>query len=728
MSLRRRHLTADQPIRSRRTRHSRRAAAAAAAGTCVTALVLIPAGAAFAATDLFVDPASGCSDTGGGTSGQPFCTISAAAKTAVSGDTVHVADGTYPEQVTATSGVSFVAASHNAVVLGSTSLAGAVWTATSSTAWTTPLPLSANPSQVREGGTALTKATGPGATTPGSFYWDFTNKLLYVDLGGASPTDADNLSISRTYGFSATNTTGVTITGFSVRQQNSIGVNLSGSSGATVSDVTASDAGSYGVSDSGGSHNLFRSVTATGNSSIGIRLLNTTNDTVDGGTVSNNGNHGVSAQGGSGVHITHVTATGNLKPGTRVAAGIDVSSSSLNALVEDNTSYGNDDSGIEIYTGSTGATVRRNVSYDNNDHGIDISNAANAQVLSITVVSNNSSGINVEGGSTGTTLRNNIAVDNTQIANRSHGDIRVDAQSVSGSSIDRDLVFESGGSPYAYEWNGVGYSSLNALQSATGEESKGQQADPKFADRAGRDFRLTADSPAIDSADSGVAGWANNDRLGNGPVDDPQVTDTGAGPTTYADLGAYELTNVPPPPVDAPPTAALTATPSQVTTGGSVILDASASTAGTGRTITSYRFLCGNGTTGSKLTTPTKSCTYSTAGSYTATVTVTNDLGQTAKAKAAVTVTTASKPTARLTVTPTTAHRGQAITADASASTGATSYSFKCGGQAQTAYSTSSTKTCKFWTSGTTTKKITVWVKNSAGLVSSTSKSVTVTP
>jgi serine protease len=176
------------------------------------------------------------------------------------------------------------------------------------------------------------------------------------------------------------------------------------------------------------------------------------------------------------------------------------------------------------------------------------------------------------------------------------------------------------------------------------------------------------------------------------------------------------------------PKAALTATPSQVTTGGSVTLDASASTAGTGRTITSYRFLCGNGSRAATLTTPTKSCTYSNAGSYTATVTVTDDLGQTAKANAAVTVTATSKPTARLTVSPTTARRGQAITADASASTGATSYSFKCGSQARTAYGTSSTKTCKFFTSGTTTQTITVWVKNSAGLVSSTSKSVTVTP
>ena len=70
--------------------------------------------------------------------------------------------------------------------------------------------------------------------------------------------------------------------------------------------------------------------------------------------------------------------------------------------------------------------MRRNLSYDNGDHGIDISNAANATVVSHTGVGNLASGLNVEGTSTGATLRDNIAVDNAVSTPRSKGDIRVE--------------------------------------------------------------------------------------------------------------------------------------------------------------------------------------------------------------------------------------------------------------------------------------------------------------
>jgi hypothetical protein len=40
--------------------------------------------------------------------------------------------------------------------------------------------------------------------------------------------------------------------------------------------------------------------------------------------------------------------------------------------------------------------------------------------------------------------------------------------------------------------------SLDTFRSWTGEETSGIQGDPRFVDPAGRDFRLAADSPAID--------------------------------------------------------------------------------------------------------------------------------------------------------------------------------------------------------------------------------------
>jgi hypothetical protein len=122
-----------------------------------------------------------------------------------------------------------------------------------------------------------------------------------------------------------------------------------------------------------------------------------------------NGFHGISVQGGSRAHVARDVTTGNITPGVRRAAGIDVSSGSLDALVERNVSHDNDDSGLEIYTGSAGALVRRNVTYDNGDHGIDVSASAQATVVSNTSVSNSAAGLNVEGGSTGATLRDNIS-------------------------------------------------------------------------------------------------------------------------------------------------------------------------------------------------------------------------------------------------------------------------------------------------------------------------------
>ncbi|WP_035799736.1 DUF1565 domain-containing protein [Kitasatospora mediocidica] len=62
------------------------------------------AGASAAPTDLYVNNAAGanCSDAGTGAQGAPFCTVSAAAKVVLPGQTVHVAPGQYNEQVTLT--------------------------------------------------------------------------------------------------------------------------------------------------------------------------------------------------------------------------------------------------------------------------------------------------------------------------------------------------------------------------------------------------------------------------------------------------------------------------------------------------------------------------------------------------------------------------------------------------------------------------------------------------
>jgi parallel beta-helix repeat protein len=256
-------------------------------------------------------------------------------------------------------------------------------------------------------------------------------------------------------------------------------------------------------------------------------------------------------QGSTRVTVAGVVTYRNKRLATRIATGIDVSSSSRQTLVEANLAYGNDDSGIEAYTGATGTTIRRNVVHDNGDHGIDNLAAPGSVVVANTVVGNTTAGINFEGGSSGATSRDNVTADNAVGSTRTIGEIRVDESSAPGTTLERDLVFQTSGGAL-FEWASQDYTTLAAFRIASGQELTGRAANPRFADLAGRDLHPTGPSPAIDAADTAISGWTATNRDGTAPVDDPEVANTGTGPITFADLGAYEY---------AGPAAQATATP-----------------------------------------------------------------------------------------------------------------------------------------------------------------------
>ena len=66
-------------------------------------------------------------------------------------------------------------------------------------------------------------------------------------------------------------------------------------------------------------------------------------------------------------------------------------------------------------------------------------------------------------------------------------------------------------------------------------------ADPRFVDAANDDWRLGADSPAIDAGDNAFVASGTTDLDGlPRRFDDPAVADTGAGTAPIVDLGAYE--------------------------------------------------------------------------------------------------------------------------------------------------------------------------------------------
>jgi parallel beta-helix repeat protein len=681
----------------------------------VAAMAALPASGAYASTVYVVAQQNpSCLDSGPGSASTPFCTISAAAKKSTAGDTVSVDTGTYHEQVTAPSGVTFQAASSSVRVVSTDDLSSATWAPTAGSAWTTVLGVNALPAQVFAGNTALPKAPAADQTTANTWFYVTATHTLYVDLGGRAPTTGDALEAVRSYGFLARTVTDVTVQGFTVLQPAIAGVQLDACTRCAVGNVTVQDSRTYGISDSNGTNDAIAGADVSNSGSIGIRLFGTTSSSVTSSTATANGYHGISVQGGSGAHVSGNLTTDNLTPGVRKATGIDVSAGSVDALVEDNISHDNDDSGIEIYTGSTGAVVRRNVSYDNGDHGVDISASPNATVVSNTAVGNLASGLNVEGGSTGTLLRDNVSVDNAVNTTRSKGDIRVEAGSTTGTSIDRDLVFQSDGTTALFEWDGLLYSSLAGLRSATSQEQHGLVADPAFVNRGSRDLHLGPTSPAMDAADSSVPGWAGHDQAGAAPVDQPDVTDTGAGPVTYADLGAWERTALP---LDTPPVAALTVTPSAALTGQDVLLDASASTDDHG--IVQYSFVCDTGGTTTDGASANTTCRYQAPGTYHPAVTVTDRAGHTASVSRSVTVDAAPvAPTAALTADPTTPKQNQPVQVDASGSTAGqwatiSSYRFQCGDQPPMPAQPSATATCVFADTGTHT--VSVVVTNSFG-------------
>jgi hypothetical protein len=152
--------------------------------------------------------------------------------------------------------------------------------------------------------------------------------------------------------------------------------------------------------------------------------------------------------------------------------------------------------------------------YGNVDSGIEVTGAQRAQIV------------------------NNISVDNGINSPRTSGNIRTDEDSAPTTYLDYNLLGSAG---HLIDWAGTTYTELAAFTADTGREVHGIQADPRFRAAGAGDFRLSAGSPAIDSAFSDAAGQPLTDFAGHHRVDVPGVPNTGAGSRTYDDRGAFEF-------------------------------------------------------------------------------------------------------------------------------------------------------------------------------------------
>jgi parallel beta-helix repeat protein len=388
---------------------------------------------------------------------------------------------------------------------------------------------------------------------------------------------------------------------------------------------------------------------ASGATATGITLSATSVSSVTKNTANSNNGHGIALTGASTADtVADNEASFNAEGWRRNANGIMVTAAG-NAVLRNNT-HDNEDSGIQFYTGGDNNLAASNLTYNNGDHGIDDLNVTGGRLIGNTVFRNCTTGINVEGSSGNYTIINNIAVDNAVYpayagiaCSRRAGNIGIWDSAPPSTTVDHNLVsLSTPGKMYVFKNS---YTSLAAMQAATGQEGGGVQADPKFVNRAAWDLRISGGSAAIDRGDSGASGAQDADILRNPRVDDPDTANTfAAGPRRYDDLGAHEF-QPEPTPATVPPTARLTLSPASGTAPVQVSADASTSTDPQGQTM-SYVFDFGDGSSTGSQAGATASHTFPAAGDYPVKVTVTNASGLSSATTQTVTVNapTASPP------------------------------------------------------------------------------------
>jgi len=473
-------------------------------------------------TVLYVDNTNpSCTDSGSGTQSIPYCTINKGAQVATAGQTVQVAAGTYSELAT----VGHSGSAGSPIVL--TAAPGATVTVTGAA----NAFKASSKSYVTIQGFTVTNTTSYGIYVTGSSNVTVSGNTvsgtaaagIYVTGSSSNVTvDSNNVSGSATYGIYDNGSPNSTISNNTVSGTTSYGIQAASTSGVTISGNNVSAAGQqvsgetkYGIKFTAMSNSLASGNVSHDNSEAGIFLDATTNN----------------------VEVTGNTTYGNARGYARAAPGIDVRGYSN--TIDRNVSHDNEDSGLQFYTGSHDNLVVDNLTYNNGDHGIDDLGSTGQRIISNTVYNNVAAGINVEGSSTGATIEDNISVDNGINSPRTKSNIRVDANSTSGTTVNYNLVYLSVSGQVMYVWGSSSYTSLAAFQSATGQEANGLQGDPQWVN-TGSNFHLTSGSPAIDSADSGVSGETSTDLDGNGRVDVAGVPNTGSGPRAYDDRGAYE--------------------------------------------------------------------------------------------------------------------------------------------------------------------------------------------
>jgi parallel beta-helix repeat protein len=469
----------------------------------------------------YVDGSSAtCSPTGPGTLASPFCTITAALTAQhAPGTTIIVMPGVYREQVT----VPAAGLAGNPLVLQGQGTPGnpvvldgaddfanpALWALSSGTVYLAAT-VTWSPVQVFADSVRLAISTAAPAALPANSFVYVAGQGLYVNLGGANPGDHHAEVGHRLYGAYVSGRTWVTIDGFTSTRSEAAGFELTNlSNNVTATHNNAVFSGGYGIQ--------------VNNSSACVVGANVASDNLKSGIGVTAGSTGCTVQDNEAFH--NVTAS--------QSCGIYDYGSPGN-LFQRNRLHDNAYTGLKMIGGAINNVLVQNQSWKNGNHGIqDASSTGNAHVGDVSF-SNVGYGFAIESTSTGTSLFDCVASGN------GNAELEVDATSATGFASN-DNAFWKPAAGTIVKFNGVSYPTVLAYSTASTQDTRTLQADPKFTNPVGGDFHPLAGSPLIDNANSGVPNWPATDGGGSARVDDPATANTGLGPVAFADRGAFEF-------------------------------------------------------------------------------------------------------------------------------------------------------------------------------------------
>ena len=634
---------------SRRSLHHNPAASrimrALVAVAIAVTVVSVPRAFSAGVATLYVDAnPSACSDSGQGTPTQPYCTIKAAAVKVAAGQTVQVAAGTYAESVTI------------------------------STSGSSSAPI------------VFTAAAGATVTLPDQVSGFVISGRSWITLNGFTVTGSSD------WGINVSNSSHITI---SNNHASYAGLQISGKTRGGIRFGNVSDSVVVGnVAD----HNTYAGIMLTSGSTRdevkgnftfnnaqgfqraapGIRIYQSPGNVVDGNITHNNEDSGIEFYPGANNSLVYNNVSYN-----NGDHGIDDLGATGQRIIS-NTVYHNVTAGINLEGNSTGGTIANNVSVDNGiksprthsdirvEHGSTAGTVIDYDLVYLTTAdtlliwdSVNYTSLTSFRAATGQELHG-IQADPKWVsaaATNFHlidGSPAIDsANSGTGGQpladvegnprVDDLAIANAGAGPRTYDDRGayefqpppdlapsaaltVSPSSGTAPLAVTANASGSSDADATPIATYAFDF---GDGSALVGPQAGATATHTYSAAGTFTVT-VTVTDTaGQSSTVTAQVTVNAAT------VDAPPSAALTVSPSSGTAPLAVTADASGSRDTDATPIGSYRFDFGDG---SSVVGPgaTATHTYSAAGTFTVTVTVTDTAGQSSTATAHVTVTAAN--------------------------------------------------------------------------------------